>query len=345
MKSSNSLHYCELCNYSCTNMYNFNRHLQSNKHNSNLYISNSTTIQDYCPYCDYTSDKKFNMIKHLTTKKHVQRVQEIDSGQHTDIHKCHCGKYYKYRSSLTRHKRSCINKQSHIIDYNRNSGHIEKEQISNDKEKEKTETEKEKEIHMVLDGFKTIIENFGEKQVEILEQIKDTIEKPNVIINNTQNNSFSIIAYLNTHCKDAQNLIDYVNSMKVTNKDLEYIHNNTLMDSINTCFIEPITNMEQKTRPIHCTDLKRHKFMVKHDGVWQRDKHNKIISDSFHTWANKVGHQLVSWSHEDCNWSNDEHKLEMSNDLIRKLHLLRFDENTNQKVIQKMKYLKFNKLE
>lgn len=342
MKTSNTPHYCDLCNYSCTNSYNFNRHLQSNKHNSNLYISNNTTITDYCPYCDYTSDKKFNMIKHLTTKKHIQRVHDADEGYERGIYKCKCGKYYKYRSSLNRHMRDCSRQQSHIINYNRNI-----ENVHNDTQQKTTHennTLKEQEINKVLDGFKTIIQNFGEKQTEILEQIKDTIDKPNVVINNTQNNSFSIIAYLNTHCKEAQNLIDYVNSMKVTNKDLEYIHNNTLMDSINTCFIEPITNMEQKTRPIHCTDLKRHKFMVKHDGVWQRDKHNKIISDSFHTWANKVGHQLVSWSHEDCNWSNDEQKLEMSNDLIRKLHLLRFDENTNQKVIQKMKHLKFNKI-
>jgi hypothetical protein len=354
--------FCSICNYTCSNIYNYNRHLQSNKHKSNILIADQ-----YCSLCNYKSDKRSNMMKHLKTQKHIQRAElsiqnnptvSIQQTIHCNLTKpeytCHCGKKYKYKSSLNRHIQSCNN---YVISPSENvetSVHIEsnnmksmtKTNISEDKTPHQDmpqSSKNEVDIEKVLSGFQTILQCFGEKQTKILETIKEQMDKPNVIINNTQNNNFSIINYLNIHCKEAQNLLDYVKSMQVTNKDLEYIHNNTLMESINMCFIEPITNMEQKNRPLHCTDIKRHKFMVKHDGVWQRDTNHKIISDSFHTWANKVGHQLVSWTHDDLEWSNNEDKLEMSNDLIRKLHLLRFDKDTNDKVIQRMKIMKLIK--
>lgn len=286
----------------------------------------STKISDilYCEKCDYYAKRKSDLIKHFKTNKH--KMIPYDTKK---VFWCECGKKYKHRQNLYRHKKSCD--FSGIIWYQ-----------NSQKNSQPNTTPFTELIEKLIEQNQTITQ----ENSKIMDKFVDLASKPNTVqINqqNTQHNTFSIINYLNRECKNAENLLDYVQSMQITNKDLEYIHQNSISDSIENCFVKPIASMEQTNRPIHCTDTKRHKFMIKHDGVWQKDTDNKILSDSFYSWANKVGHQLIAWTHDDTEWANNDEKLEMSNDLIRKLHLLRFDENTNKKVIQRMSQVKITK--
>ena len=56
-----------------------------------------------CEKCDFKCSKKSNYEKHLSTRKH----QNIDKCLQKDpnIFICHCGKEYKYRQSLSLHKK------------------------------------------------------------------------------------------------------------------------------------------------------------------------------------------------------------------------------------------------
>lgn len=324
--------YCDVCDYYTTNKSNLNKHFKTRKHNDlqmtyKKYYHNSHKSTNLTPknHTSLSSGNDFERIITTTCDTNHNQSQTFNIekvyGLNTNTilkeqgHICECGRAYKHRQSLYSHKKKCTFQQNNTI------VHQDDEMNSN---------------------LMKIINRLLDQNNKAMDTIHKVSEKPNTVINQ-QNNSFSIINYLNNECKDALNLEDFVNNLKVTNKDLEFMHRNTLMDSIDNYFIRPIASMNQTERPIHCTNARRHKFMIMHKGIWQRDEGNQILSDTFHEWANKVGHQLVCWSHEDKEWADNEQKLEMSNDLIRKLHLLRFDKKTNEKVIKKMGCMKINK--
>ena len=57
----------------------------------------------YCENCDYTCYKKNDYEKHLLTKKH--NAQKCS--KKIEIFICNCGKEYKHKQSLNRHKLKC----------------------------------------------------------------------------------------------------------------------------------------------------------------------------------------------------------------------------------------------
>lgn len=353
--------YCDVCDYYTTNKSNLNKHFKTRKHNDlqmtyKKYYPKSHVSTNLTPKnITYLSSQHNNLENIMNNKINTQNV-DIDiinhnQSQHLDIekiyglntllivdeqnHVCQCGRSYKHRQSLYSHKKKCKYNKSNQQPLQQQK---KQEHVTNHQQNDNLVQNNSKANANLMD----IINRLIDQNNKAMDTINKVSEKPNTVINQ-QNNSFSIINYLNNECKDALNLADFVNNLKVTNQDLEFMHHNTLMDSIDNYFIKPIANMKQTERPIHCTNARRHKFMIMHKGIWQRDEGNQILSDSFHEWANKVGHQLVCWSHEDKEWADNERKLEMSNDLIRKLHLLRFDKKTNEKVIKKMGCMKINK--
>ena len=65
----------------------------------------------YCEDCHYTTSKSSSFKKHLSTAKHKMIVN--DSKKSPKIPKnplmyiCSCGRSYKYKSGLSRHKKNC----------------------------------------------------------------------------------------------------------------------------------------------------------------------------------------------------------------------------------------------
>ena len=59
----------------------------------------------YCKFCNYSTSKFYNYNKHLQTIKH-QRIT-MDNKKEGSNFICECGKYYKYNSGLSKHKKNC----------------------------------------------------------------------------------------------------------------------------------------------------------------------------------------------------------------------------------------------
>ncbi len=79
-----------------------------------ILLEESDNIQYTCNNCDYNTLCKKDFVKHLNTKKHeLQKngyVKVIDYDTENDLLKeyiCDCGKGYKYRQGLYRHKLKC----------------------------------------------------------------------------------------------------------------------------------------------------------------------------------------------------------------------------------------------
>ena len=162
-----------------------------------------------CKICDYNISKKSSYDKHLLTSKHVDNSQKIQEYAKmlakgaNGSYKCICNKVFKYHSGIWRHKKTCIS-----LDKNKPSDPI-------------TSDNSDKEL------IKLLIHENAEIKTLILELIKKETSNTNITNNttntntNSHNKTFNLQIFLNEECKDALNLSEFVDSIKVQLSDLE----------------------------------------------------------------------------------------------------------------------------
>ena len=123
--------------------------------------------------------------------------------------------------------------------------------------------------------------------------------KSNTTINNTTNNTFNLQMFLNVQCKDALNIMDFVNSLELKVKDLENMAKLGYSDGISNIFINGLQDLDIKKRPIHCSDLKRETIYIKDQDTWEKenDERNKLKL-AIKTIASKNIKQIPLWQKE-----------------------------------------------
>lgn len=194
-----------------------------------------------------------------------------------------CGKIYKDNSGLWRHKQKC---KTNII--------------NNDNESTDTELT-DKQIIMML------IKDNSEFKNMMIEQHKSLIEiaKEKAPINSTNSNNntsncnnkiFNLQVYLNETCKDAINLTEFVDSIKVQIKDLEKVGEKGYSEGVSKIFIDNLNQLQKKLRPIHCSDSKRETIYIKENNQWTKDDDNKtILTKAIKQVANKNIKKITDW--------------------------------------------------
>ena len=117
-----------------------------------------------------------------------------------------------------------------------------------------------------------IVEQLMEQNKTLQNQIIELSKERNMVINNnnTTNNQFNLQVFLNTECKDAIKLSDFVKSLNITVEDLEFTKNNGLIEGVSSIIVNNLKGMDVHKRPIHCTDVKREIMYVKND-EWEKD--------------------------------------------------------------------------
>ena len=159
--------------------------------------------------------------------------------------------------------------------------------------------------------FKNIIlelmKNNGDLQKQMLEVCKNS---NNTIIANNNNKTFNLQVFLNETCKDAMNLMDFVNSMKLEFSDLEDVGKLGYVEGISNIIIRNLNALDVHKRPIHCSDAKREIMYVKDDNVWEKetstcDRLRKAIKRV--TYKNSA--MLVPWSQKYPACMNNQHQL------------------------------------
>ena len=73
-----------------------------------MIINNSSKLSNnfYCEKCDYYANRKGDYNKHLQTLKHNDNNDNTDDNKKSS-YACKCGKSYLYKSGLSRHKKKC----------------------------------------------------------------------------------------------------------------------------------------------------------------------------------------------------------------------------------------------
>jgi len=322
----------------------------------NKYAKRVKKIIEYnCESCNFISKRKNDYNRHITTAKHKSTIGSDIKAEKRII--CSCGKEYKNRQGLFKHKKICdykpieepirepieeptqdlrkiepnINMFIDIIKENQEIKKLLLEQTIKVSEQNNQVIELHKENN-ILNKENNILN----KENNIL--INKLVEKESntTINNNTTNNNqkFNLNFFLNETCKDAMNMKEFIDNIKVTFEELLTIGNTGFVNGVSDIFINRLKDMEVTKRPIHCTDLKRETIYLKEDNEWNKDeKENKKLKDAIEKVECKNFQSLNEWCEE-----NPETRISSSDkgELYMKIFekTLDGDEKTREKVVK-----------
>jgi hypothetical protein len=249
-----------------------------------------------CNVCDYNTCKKSSFDKHISTVKHKKRendskMVENDSAklQKVSHFECECGKIYKYDSGYYRHKKKCFE----------SNNQTQKNEII-DKEEKNEPTDKE--IIMML------IKDNSELKNMMMKVLENGTHNNNTTHTNSHNKSFNLQFFLNETCKDAMNMMEFVDSIKLQLSDLERVGELGYVEGISNIIVDNLKALDITQRPVHCTDKKRETLYIKDENKWEKDEEKKKM----HTMVKKIAYKNARLlpkfkeEHPDCGKSSSK---------------------------------------
>jgi hypothetical protein len=150
-----------------------------------------------------------------------------------------------------------------------------------------------------------------ELQKQVLDVCKTATNNSTYISqNNSHNKTFNLQFFLNEQCKDAMNIMDFVDSMTLEFADLEDVGKLGYVEGISNIIIRKLNELDVYKRPIHCSDAKREIMFVKDDNIWEKENstYDKLRKAIKHV-TKKNSDMLVPWSKEHPNCMNNQHHL------------------------------------
>ena len=283
-----------------------------------------------CENCDFATCNKKDFNRHIQTKKHINNVYQcvsIGKPQKTP-YQCICGKIYKDNSGLWRHKKTCnnfdkpeetnkIKDELHIPNETMEIIALFKEQINENKELRKILIEQNKQLHETNNKLLLIAKERGPIN-----------NSNNTNISNNNNKTFNLQVYLNETCKDAINLTDFVDSIKVQIKDLVNVGEKGYAEGISDIFINNLQQLNTHSRPIHCSDSKRETIYIKDAEQWTKDDEEKTtLTKAIKQVANKNIKQISEWQKLHPKYKDPDSK---QNDKYMKIVLNSMSGSTNE---------------
>ena len=245
----------------------------------------------YCKICDYTCSKQSQWDRHINTRKHKnvdKLLTNVDILGPKKVHTCYCGKIYSHRQSLSIHKKKCKNNED--SENSEDSENIDKkDELINYLIKENKE-------------FKNLI-------LEIVKKDTTTNNNNNITTTNSHNKTFNLQFFLNETCKDAMNIMDFVDSLKLQLSDLENVGKIGFVEGISNIIVKNLNSLDETKRPIHCTDSKREVMYVKDEDKWEKDneekkKLRKVIKHVAHKNSKMI--KDFKAKHPDCEKSDSK---------------------------------------
>jgi hypothetical protein len=241
----------------------------------------------YCECCQLKTNNKKDYNKHLATSKHQNgskmEVLEIPKSPKFE---CECGKTFITHSGMWKHKQKC---GKHNVSHNNI-------------------------IDTLLNENKTLKEFMIEQNHDFKSLIMELIKKDgisnNTITNNTinsNNKTFNLQFFLNETCKDALNLGEFVDSIKVQLTDLEHTGRMGYVEGVSNILIKNLNELDVVKRPIHCSDIKREVLYIKDNDKWSKEGNEKhVIKKAIKNVANKNIKQITEWANlnPDCKQSD-----------------------------------------
>jgi hypothetical protein len=140
------------------------------------------------------------------------------------------------------------------------------------------------------------------------EQINSIIPKIGNTTNNNMTNNFNLNVFLNEQCKDALNISDFIDSLKITLEDLLFSKTNGISRGITDVMIKGLKELDIHKRPIHCTDIKRDIMYIKDEDKWLKDENHDMMRNTIVKIADMERTALQQWAIDNPDWMETERK-------------------------------------
>ena len=267
-----------------------------------------------CDYCHKNYGTRNGKWYHEKKCKHKPLIMEWPKKAFACAH---CGKGYDARNSLWYHEQKCAQKATtestsslaimcemdeqtttKCIKKLNNPAAVSLIASTSTPPPQTTTTTSDfmmKMVEQLMDQNKTL-------QTQIIELSK---ERNTVINNNTTNQQFNLQVFLNTECKDAIKLSDFVKSLNITLEDLEFTKNNGIIEGVSSIIVNNLKGMDVHKRPIHCTDAKRETMYVKTD-EWVKDDGGTNIKKFIYLTSCYQIKRIQEWIDAHPGWESSE---------------------------------------
>ena len=298
------LYCCEICHIETNNKKDFNKHLTTLKHNKQSYLTqNEQSLTDFSP-----------------------KIPTYDCLK--------CGKIYKSRTGLWYHQKKCAIEEEPEEEPEEpiNSSEISQELILN-------VLQQNKELQQLL--IEQNKQNY-ELQNKVIEICKNTSITTNSHNNtntttNSHNKTFNLQFFLNETCKNAMNITDFVDSIKLQLSDLESVGKIGYVEGLSKIIIKNLNALDVTERPVHCSDSKRDTMYVKDEDKWEKeDENNQKVLQAIEDIANKNSKQVKEWKKKnpECA-SSKSHKADVYSHIMIQA-VCSNNEANNNKILKKI---------
>jgi len=256
---------CKTCDFKCNMKIDWSRHLATSKH---AKITNGNEME----------------IKNLKSLKKNLLPSLNDITENSPSFHCSCGKIYATSSGLWKHQKKCA-----LFEISPSST-SQNEIITNNNNTNTNNVIQHSEFSNLTNLICELVKSNAELQKSMFEICKQGQNNytSNISNNNCNNKTFNLQVFLNETCKDAMNISDFVESVKLQVSDLENVGKVGYIEGISNIIIKNLNALEVEKRPVHCTDQKREVIYVKEDNIWEKeDEANKKLRKAIRMIAHK----------------------------------------------------------
>jgi hypothetical protein len=273
--------------------------------NSENILANYT-----CNICDYICSKKQHMVQHLKTKRHFFNNEILVSKNGNNLKPegefdCECGKQYTNKSGLWKHKKKC----NYGLNKNSEPDKVKKFETNEPTTKEIIDLMR---IQMLENQeLRKIMLSQQQQIIELASKTSITNTNTNTNCNNNSNNTntFNLNMFLNEKCKDAINISEFVDNVKIQLSDLENFGHMGYVEGVSQILINNLKDLDTYSRPIHCSDLKREVLYIKDNNEWTKETDDKpVLKSAIKRIANKNIKQIQTWKDENPGCCDSESK-------------------------------------
>lgn len=258
-----------------------------------------------CTYCQYYTNNKFNFKKHVATQKHYNNIDLYDNGKKCNYLECaNCNFMTTSKQDMNTH----IKKKTHksITHYTKCIVKLNKKyhcEICNKTYKYISGYYRHKNNCIGNNNLAKILKKTNESLCKRIHKL----ETSQTITNNITNNKLDIHFYLNNECKNAMNLSEFVDKIKLSLDDLVYTKNNGYIKGITNIFVKNMQNLSLTERPFHSIqDKKTHQFYIKDKTGWECDKKELQLDNSIDNVSKKQFRKIKEWESQRPDWNTTE---------------------------------------
>jgi hypothetical protein len=229
----------------------------------------------YCKPCDFKCIYNCDWTRHLSTSKHKVSHDGMKNGteepkltKKTSKFFCDCGRSYSTKSNLGKHKKSCASVHKLETEYNEIEPKMDVYDLVKYLMKENSE-------------LKTILidqsNKLGDVTMELVKNgVNNTTNNNNNTTNtNSHNKAFNLNFFLNETCKNAMNMTEFVDSIKLQLSDLIEVGEVGYVEGISNIIVKNLKALDETERPIHCADKKREVIYIKDENKWEKEDDQK----------------------------------------------------------------------